>query len=83
MVRNADVRGFRNPETNSQTRLLVVALVRLASWCQRSDDPLGKYKHYPSAKTRLVLGRLVENTNEFRIVKPGTCSTEQTNKTNK
>jgi hypothetical protein len=31
-------------KTNWQTRLLVVAFVLLASWCQRRSQPLDKYK---------------------------------------
>ena len=40
------------PKTNSQTRLLVVALVRLANWCRGPNDPLDKYKYFPSLQTR-------------------------------
>jgi hypothetical protein len=43
---------------NSLTRLFVVALVRLASCCQRPNDPLGKHKHRPSAQTRFIRGQV-------------------------
>jgi hypothetical protein len=55
MVGGNDLASSKN---QLQTRLLVVASVRLASWFQRPNNPLGKYKYCPIAQPRSV-GRLV------------------------